>query len=64
MLALAGENSRLWTRPDTVAAIRQMYETTHKPLIYQASDLDFRNTSLKDEAYFTLALVDKKKCIP
>lgn len=60
MFALADENSELWTRPDTVAAIRQMYETTHKPLIYQASDVNFRITSLKDEAYFTLALVDKK----
>lgn len=64
MLALAGENSRLWTRPDTVAAIRQMYETTHKPLIYQASDLNFRNTSLKDEAYFTLTLVDRQNSSP
>ena len=36
MLALANENSELWTRPDTIAAIRQMYATTHKPLIYQA----------------------------
>lgn len=60
MFALADENSELWTRPDTVAAIRQMYETTHKPLIYQASDINFRTPSLKDEAYFTLALVDKK----
>ena len=58
--ALANENNELWTRPDTVAAIRQMYETTHKPLIYQASDVNFRTPSLKDEAYFTLALVDKK----
>lgn len=64
MLALANENSELWTRPDTIAAIRQMYETTHKPLIYEASDVNFRNTSLKDEAYFTLALVDKKKVAP
>lgn len=64
MFALAKENSELWTRPDTIAAIRQMYETTHKPLIYQASDIDFRNTSLKDEAYFTLALVDKKNTSP
>lgn len=60
MFALADENRELWTRPDTVAAIRQMYETTHKPLIYQASDINFRTPSLKDEAYFTLALVDKK----
>lgn len=64
MFALANENSELWTRPDTVAAIRQMYETTHKPLIYQASDVNFRNASLKDEAYFTLALVDKKNVTP
>lgn len=64
MFALANENSELWTRPDTVAAIRQMYETTHKPLIYEASDVNFRNTALKDEAYFTLALVDKKKVAP
>lgn len=64
MLSLANENSELWTRPDTIAAIRQMYETTHKPLIYQASDVNFRNNSLKDEAYFTLALVDKKNTSP
>lgn len=64
MFALANENSELWTRPDTVAAIRQMYETTHKPLIYEASDINFRNSSLKDEAYFTLALVDKKNASP
>lgn len=64
MFALANENSELWTRPDTIAAIRQMYETTHKPLIYEASDVNFRNTSLKEEAYFTLALVDKKNIAP
>ena len=58
MFALANENSELWTRPDTIAAIRHMHKTTHKPLIYQASDVNFRNPSLKDEAYFTLALVD------
>lgn len=58
MFALANENSELWTRPDTIAAIRHMHETTHKPLIYQASDVNFRNPSLKDEAYFTLTLVD------
>ena len=58
IFALANENSELWTRPDTIAAIRHMHETTNKPLIYQASDVNFRNPSLKDEAYFTLALVD------
>lgn len=60
VLALANENSELWTRPDTIAAIRHLHETIHKPLIYQASDVNFRNPSLKDEAYFTLALVDNK----
>lgn len=64
MFALANENCELWTSPDTIAAIRQMYKTTHKPMIYQASDVNFRNTSLKDEAYFTLALVDKKNTSP
>lgn len=64
MFALANENSELWTRPDTVAAIRHMYETTHKPLIYQAFDVNFRNTSLKDDAYFTLTLVDKRSTFP
>ena len=64
MIALANENSELWTRPDTIAAIRQMYEVTHKPLIYQASDFNFRNTPLKDAAYFTLALVDKHNTVP
>lgn len=64
MFALANENSELWTSPDTIAAIRHMYETTQKPLIYQASDVSFRNTSLKDEAYFTLTLVDKKSIAP
>ena len=60
MLALANENSEVWTRQDTIAALRKMHETTHKPLIYQASDVNFKNPILKDEAYFTLALVDKK----
>ena len=64
MIALADENSELWTRPDTIAAIRQMHEVIHKPLIYQASDFNFRNTSLKDATYFTLALVDKHNTAP
>ncbi|MCM1022356.1 MAG: hypothetical protein NC403_09155 [Muribaculaceae bacterium] len=64
MLALANENSELWTRQDTIAALRHMHETTHKPLIYQASDVNFKNPALKDEAYFTLALVDKKNAAP
>ena len=64
MIALADENSELWTRPDTIAAIRQMHEVTHKPLIYQTSNFNFRNTSLKDATYFTLALVDKQNIAP
>lgn len=64
MLALANENSEIWTRQDTIAALRKMHETTHKPLIYQASDVNFKNPTLKDEAYFTLALVDKKNAAP
>lgn len=64
MLALTNENSEIWTRQDTIAALRKMYETTHKPIIYQASDVNFKNPTLKDEAYFTLALVDKKNAAP
>lgn len=64
MLALANENSELWTRQDTIVALRHMHEATHKPIIYQASDLNFRNATLKDNAYFTLALVDAKNSAP
>lgn len=64
MLALTNENSEIWTRQDTIAALRKMHETTHKPIIYQASDVNFKNPTLKDEAYFTLALVDKKNAAP
>ncbi|MCM1451512.1 MAG: helix-turn-helix domain-containing protein [Clostridium sp.] len=64
MIALAHENSELWTRQDTIAALRQMREATHKPAIYQASDVDFRNASLREEAYFTLALVDRNNAAP
>lgn len=60
MIALADENRELWTRRDTIAALQQMHQTTHKPIIYQASDINFRNAALRNEAYFTLALVDKK----
>lgn len=58
MIAFANDNSRLWTRQDTVAALRTMHETTRKPVIYQASDVKFRNPKLKDEAYFALTLID------
>jgi hypothetical protein len=59
MVALVSENSALWTRQDTVNAIRKMRETTNKPMIYQAYDVKFRNAALKNDAYFTLSLVDK-----
>ncbi|WP_297071451.1 hypothetical protein [uncultured Duncaniella sp.] len=64
MIALVHENSELWTRQDTITALRKMHEATRKPLIYQASDLNFRNSVLKDQAYFTLALVDEKRTAP
>ncbi len=64
MIAFACENSELWTRQDTISALRHMHETTHKPLIYQATDINFRNSALKDEAYYTLALVDKENFAP
>lgn len=64
MLALANENSELWTRQDTIATLRQMHKITHRPVIYQASDMNFRNATLKEDAYFTLALVDRKNAAP
>ncbi|MDE6480378.1 MAG: helix-turn-helix domain-containing protein [Muribaculaceae bacterium] len=60
MEALVKEKSGLWTRQDTIDALRHMYEVDHKPMIYQASDLKFRNSGLKDVAYYSLALVDRK----
>ena len=64
IIALAGENSRLLTQPDTIAAMRQMYEATHKPLIFQASDIDFNNPILKAKACYSLALVDAENVAP
>ncbi len=64
MFAFANENRELWTRQDTIAALRKMHETTHKPIIYQASDVNFRNAALKEDAYFILALVDKRTTAP
>lgn len=59
MIALVNENRERWTSPDTIVALRRMHAMTNKPMIiYQASDLQFNNSVLKDEAYFTLALVD------
>ncbi len=64
IIALANENSELWTQQDTIVALRKMHQITHKPMIYQASEVNFKNPVLKDEAYFTLALVDKKNAAP
>lgn len=30
MIALADENRELWTRSDTIAALQQMHQTTHR----------------------------------
>lgn len=32
MLTLANENRSLWTRQDTIIALRQLHEATHRPL--------------------------------
>ena len=64
MVALAKEKSGLWTRHDTIAALRHMYEVNRKPIVYHASDLNFRNAILKDVAYYSLALVDRKTAAP
>lgn len=64
MIALANENSELWTQQDTIVALRKMHQITHNPMIYQASEVNFKNPALKDEAYFTLPLVDKKNAAP
>ena len=58
MIALAGEKSSLWTRQDTVTALKQMHIATSKPAIYSASDLRFRNALLKDNSYYSLTLID------
>ncbi len=59
MIALANENREVLTRKDTIAALKVMHETTRKPMIYRASDINFKNAALKDSVYFTLAIVDK-----
>lgn len=64
MIALANEKSELWTRKDTISALQQMSETMHRPVIYQATDLNFKNAVLKNEAYYTLALIDKENVVP
>ncbi len=64
MISLANENSQVWTREDSIAALRKLNEITHKPIIYTATDVSFKNPALKNEAYYTLTLVDKKTTSP
>lgn len=64
VMALAKDNRELWTRQDTITALRHIHLTTHQPLIYQAADVNFRNKLLKDEAYIAIALVDSKLASP
>lgn len=64
MIALANDKRELWTSRDTIDALCKMYEVTEKPVIFRASDIDFRNKSLKEEAYYTLALVDNRDDAP
>lgn len=56
MMALAKENAEVWTRQDTITALRHLHAATRGPLICQASDVEFRHPALKEEAYFMLAL--------
>lgn len=63
MIALADENREVLTRKDTIAALKVMYETTRKPMIYRASGINLKNAALKDSVYFTLAIVDKNNTI-
>lgn len=64
MMALARENAEVWTRQDTIAALRHLHAATRGPLICQASDVEFRHPALKEEAYFMLALVDGHNAAP
>lgn len=64
MIALANDNCALWARQDTIAALRQMHLTTRQPLIYQAPELNLNHPALKNNAYFTLAIVDRKTAMP
>ncbi len=63
VLALANENGEKWIRQDTVAALRTLNETTRQPLVFSGSDMAFRNATLKQAAYYTLALVDNNTAV-
>ena len=58
MISFVNENSELWTRRDTIAALRHLHEAIHTPAIYRAYGVEFKNATLRKDAYFTLALVD------
>lgn len=64
VIALANENRELWTRQDTIAALRQMHLATHQPVICPATYANFKIPSLKDNAFFAIALVDDKDDAP
>ncbi len=61
---LANDNRELWTRPDTIAALRHLSETTRQPLICRAGDAHFSSQLLRDEAYYTLTLSDNSAAKP
>lgn len=59
MLALANEKRELWISQDTITALRHIYNTTHKPIIYQASGLQSKYPMLNDDTYISLTLVGR-----
>lgn len=64
MVAFAKDNRELWTRQDTITALRHMHEATNRQVAYRASDINFSNAVLREEAYFTIAVVDDMTSAP
>ena len=64
MRTLASENNDMWTRHDTISALRLIHTATKKPAIYEASDMNFRYQALKEKAYFTLAVIERNQRAP
>ena len=58
VIQLTNDNKELWTKQDTIAALRQLHKTSQGPVIYKAPDLNFRNPALQDSAYISLTLVE------
>lgn len=58
IVALAKAKGELWTRQDTLDALSHIHELTGEPLLFRATDVDFKIASLRDQAYYSLALVD------